>query len=81
MFNQGLTVHLVAGQSLLKLKPKDRNTYKGCSQKGVESCVPADLDIKLLHNGDSIELPDETKLTLVRRGQNVAVFQVWFNIL
>eukprot|EP00091_Calanus_sinicus_P009424 TRINITY_DN22065_c0_g1_i1.p1 TRINITY_DN22065_c0_g1~~TRINITY_DN22065_c0_g1_i1.p1 ORF type:complete len:150 (-),score=24.18 TRINITY_DN22065_c0_g1_i1:202-651(-) len=72
----GLAACFVSGQSLLTLMPKDeRNTYKGCLGKSVVSCDRADLDIDILKTGDSIKLPDETTLTLNRRGENVAVFK------
>ena len=69
----------MAGQSLLNLRPQDdRSSLIGCSQKGVETCVRADLDINLLKTGDSIKLPDGTKLRISRRGQFSAVFKVIF---
>ena len=71
----------VAGQSLLQLLPQiDRSTFKGCSQTDVDSCIPAEIDLNLLQSGDTIELPDGTKLMLSRRGLNSAVFKVWFRI-
>ena len=68
---------LASGQALLKLDTRgDRNTYKGCSQKDVDTCTKAELDIDLLKKGNSIELPDGTKLTLSRRGSSTPVFKV-----
>ena len=68
---------LALGQALLKLDTRgDRNTYKGCSQKDVDNCTKAELDIDLLKKGNSIELPDGTKLSLNRRGSSTSVFKV-----
>ena len=65
-------------QSFLKFIPStDRNNvFKGCSQIDVETCDPVKVDIDLIKFGDSIEIPDGTKLTIDRRGDNVAVFKV-----
>ena len=75
------TLNFSAGQKLLNLRPQDdRSLFKGCSQISVETCTRADLNIDLLKTGDSIELPDGTKLMLSQRDQNSAVFQVLFHI-
>merc|ERR1712142_476633 len=67
---------LASGQALLKLDTRgDRNTYKGCSQKDVDTCTKAELDIDLLKKGNTIELPDGTKMTLSRRGSSTSVFK------
>jgi len=72
----GFTASLVASQSLLRLSPIDqRHVYQSCSKKNVDSCFRAELDIDLLKKGDSLELPDGTKLMISRKGENSAVFK------
>merc|ERR1719450_627883 len=49
--------------------------YGRCPNTDTESCVMADVDLHMIKNDDSIELPDGTQLQLTSRDENAAVFQ------
>ena len=66
-------------QSFLSLHEdaaKSRSLPAGCPIVDTESCVRTDVDLDMIKNDDTIELPDGTEFGVVSRDERKAVFQV-----
>merc|ERR1712025_1229137 len=65
-------------QSFLSLHEdaaKSRSLPAGCPIVDTESCVRAGIDLDMIKNDDTIELPDGTEFAVVNRDEKKAVFQ------
>jgi len=61
--------------SLAKSDTRSGVSSPWCPSVDTESCVLTDVDLDIIKNDDTIELPDGTKFVVVTRDQNKAVFQ------
>merc|ERR1712179_531769 len=68
----------VKSQSFLSLHndaARSGSSPAGCPRVDAQSCVRTDVNLDMIENDDTIELPDGTAFVVVRRDERMAVFK------
>ena len=61
---------------LLAALPTEAAMYRACNRSAVASCTLVSLDMAVVKDAEEVLLPQGPTLALVRRTDNIAVFQV-----